>query len=853
MQKISLFLLCTLLANTTFAHNIFEDVRNKNKEALKQRLENCENCAIKDEHGNNALHIAAQKGDTEIIDILTTTPTYEGVLNWIYACFSAPTLPNIDEQNNDGDSPLLCATENGQLTTAEQLARKGACMKIVNNKGLSAPFLAVFKDDPRFIRVFVAQGLNLPQHKRKGSRGDTIFHTAIKERKPQSMMYCARETSLHNVENDDHKTPTFLAIDTEDDTLTIFTKEQLNALCPAGIKPIHYATRHNKHEAIAYLLNNNISVNEPDQQGNTPVFYANDKATLNFLLKHNADLHKCNNKGENVLFAATHNKNPELIATLTQKIDIDARDNNGHTSLMCATIEKNYDSMTRLIDLGANIRITDNAQENVLHKMARANDQKGAKIVLNHEKALLTDLNKNGDSAAFVAIQNGNITFAEFLIDAGSPIDTINNDGNTIVHELIKKSNNWLLNKLLKKLNSNLINHKNKKGEWPLSLAVYNDDIETIKALNLCKADMYTIDAEGNNIAHIAAKNGKIKVLTYLQSRQDLFKSCNNHGETPFMYGAQQGQLETTQLLLTEEHFRNGEVVNAINKIRNKFHPWDNKHQVYEFLLQQHKNRLSECQNIIDIAQSTFILIAENNNLYNSLRKKQYNVIYSPVDLYSNYSENDLYQMYASDRNRIKAKYLECQNRELRVRDNFKQQLAAIRAEEERKEQERIRRQQDLERKNRQTEEERIATQPSFAKASEDRQGTTISEQKTEFDRIAADKYAADIAANNRRVAEEEARATQPIVYVHGQPVPQKHFDYPVQEDDESEIAEEGNCCLCCETTLVIPIPCSDCKVSLDRTCNGCVASHISTRKEKKLPLTCPKCGKETLLEKLKK
>jgi ankyrin repeat protein len=689
MKKISLFLLCTLLTTNTFTRNIFEDVRNKNKEALRQRLENCENCAIKDEHGNNALHIAAEKGDTEIIDILTTAPSCDSWSDWFYAWLYAPTLPNIDEQNDDGDSPLICATDNGQLATAEQLVKKGADMKMINKKRLSAPFLAVLKDDPRFIRIFVAHKLNLVQHTRNG---DTIFHVAVKEKKPKAMHYCVQETTLHNITNNEGKTPTFLVIDQNIDMLRMFKQSQLNAAATStGIKPIHYATEHNKYDAINYLLNNNISIDEPDTKGNPPIFYANNETTLNFLLNHKADLKKRNNKGEDILAIATHNKNHALIATLTQKhnMDIDARDNNGHTSFMRAAIEQNYESMSTLADLGANIRITDNTRENVLHKIARIGDQKGAKLVLNREKALLTDLNKNGDSPLFVAIQNGNLTFAEFLIDAGSRIDTINNDGNTIIHELVKKNNNWLLNKLLKKINYNLINHKNKKGECPLSLAVYNDDVETIKALLLYKANTYTVDQDGNNIAHVAAKNGSLKTLQFLQSRQDLFKSHNHRGETPFTCGAHQGQLEATKLLLTEDHFINGDVTTIINTMKNQYFFWDNEYRVCEFLSQQHKNRLNECESIIAIAQSTFTLISENNNLCNTLRQKQYNVIYNPVELYSNYSENELYKMYAADRNRIKAKYLECQNRELRIRDDFKQRLATIN-EQEQKEKARV-------------------------------------------------------------------------------------------------------------------------------------------------------------------
>lgn len=686
MKKINLLLLSTLLVNTFTYNNIFEDVRAKDKEAIKQRIENGEDCAIKDERGNNALHVAVQKSDIEIIDVLTTAPYYPNWSDWLYSWIYWPTLPNIDEQNDDGNSPLLCATQNGQLTIAEKLVQKGARMDIVNNEELPAAFVAVLKDDPRFIRLFVAHKLNLAQHTYKG---DTVFHIAIKERKPYTINYCAQETSLHTITNKDYKTPIFLAIDTEDDVLDIFTKEQLNAPSSSDIKkPIHYATHHNKYNVINCLLNKGISINEPDMHGNPPLFYANNTKTLNFLLERNADLHKRNNKGEDVLAVATHNNNLSLIETLTQQptIDINARDNKGQTPLICAAIEQRYDAMTKFIkNEKVNIRMTDNARETVLHKIARIGDRRAANIVLdtNREKdLLLTDLNKNGESPLFVAIQNGHTSFAEFLIEQGSRIDTINTEGNTIIHELVKKNNNELLTRLRTKLNYNLINHKNKQGNSPIYLATKNDNVEIIKTLILYKADIYRIDNEGNNIAHIAAKHGSFKTLKYLQSNHALFTSTNNRGKTPFVYGALEGEFETIKFLLNEEHFKNGEVVTAINALKDTY-LWNNQRHIYDFLVQQHSNRVKECQDIVTIAQNTLSLIIENNNLCTDLRKKQHNVIYNPVEFYSYYSADQLYAMDASERTRIKNKYLECHNKERIVRDNLRQKLDTINTEEQ--------------------------------------------------------------------------------------------------------------------------------------------------------------------------
>ncbi|HEX4069156.1 MAG TPA: ankyrin repeat domain-containing protein, partial [Candidatus Babeliales bacterium] len=378
-------------------------------------------------------------------------------------------------------------------------------------------------------------------------------------------------------------------------------------------------------------------------------------------------------------------------------------------------------------------------------------------------------------------------------------------------------NHNGLLNRLLNKIDHNLIDHKNKKGKSPICLAAKNDAIDSLKLLMAHKAHIYAVDNDGNNIAHIAAENGSLKTLAFLQqSQQELLRSINNNGETPFVYGAKQGKLETIKLLLNENHFINGELITTINAMKNKYYLWDNERQTYDFLVQQHNNRLIECQNIVAIAQAACNLVTENNNLSKTLSEKTFLRPYHPESLYSYYSENDLYKMTQVERNKVKNIYLERQNRELMTKNTLEQKLHTIAIEEQRKEQARINQQK-------QTESERIATQ----------QGTTIAAQKAELERIAADKYAADIAAHNKRVEEEKSRVAQPII-------PKEYLNYPVQENENEQSEKSENneqqisCCICYDEDpqLLRKIPCKN--THSDHICGACLKAPSVK--------TCPIC-----------
>ena len=131
--------------------------------------------------------------------------------------------------------------------------------------------------------------------------------------------------------------------------------------------------------------------------------------------------------------------------------------------------------------------------------------------------------------------------------------------------------------------------------------------------------------------------------------------------------------------------------------------------------------------------------------------------------------------MNVAERNSIKAKYLECQNKELTVKNSLEQKLHAIAVEEERKEKDRIAA------LNKKTEEERIAAEPSFAKASEDEQ--------------------------------EHSPIEQPVV---AQPV------------------TEASCCICFEEDLQLlkKIPCKN--IHSDHICGACLQAPSVK--------TCPIC-----------
>lgn len=924
MKKFNLLFLCLFLHNATntieqTVPKIFQDIRNGNKESIRQQLDNGQDCTIRDNDGNTVLHVAAQEGQTDIISMIVEY--YDNCGWWAYY-ISGPTLPKLDDTNNNGDTPLHATLDGNnnnyedRAKIAEYLIGKSPeLMEKCNKEHFSPIFTAVKKDDPRFIRIFTAHQIDLNKHRRNG---ETVFTYAMKEKKPKSIQYCAQKTSLANITNNENKTPTTLALDAENLQVLELLHDSLNSFIGKDtIKPIHYVTVNSKYKALDYLLGLNISVNEPDKDGNPPLFHAvdnNDEQMINHLLYHGANIKQRNKQGDDVLAIAALNKHIPLINKLVKKynVDLDARDNKGRTTFMRASIEQNYDVMEELLNLGANSRITDERRENSLHKAARSGDHKGASIIIKHDKSSLNDSNADGNSPLFVALQNNHIALAQTLLSAGSPLDTINKNGDTIIHTVAKANNSSFLNEVLRKASQHLINHKNNKGETAIFFAAHNGDNNSIQALINHKAEFRTItnnegltpihyaaasDAvaaikelekhganvtdrtkEGDTIAHIAARHGKINTIKYLQTKDGLLESCNHKGENVFSHAALHGQLDVTKMLLCEKYFINNTISQTLNSLKNSRHHNQN---VYNFLNKEHQNRLQKCQEIYNTYAQTQEIIRENKQSTVTLAENNFFrlFMYTPAQL-TETSVDTLYHMTESQRTEISNTYWKAKDKELKEKINFEREIAQNRLEaqkaiakkeaDEKAKQERIRQEQQAEldriaQANRQRaaqeqarlqEELRKQQQPQ---TEEERiaaqQATTIREQKAELERIAADReraaaaqYRVELDAHSKRLAEENARA------VHSSE--QASIAQPADENDD-EIIEEGECCIglavCKEEHGVQRMQCSNCYKGTARVCNACITKYIAVKKERHEPVLCPTCGKETLSEKLKK
>src|SRR5690606_31085130 len=93
------------------------------------------------------------------------------------------------------------------------------------------------------------------------------------------------------------------------------------------------------------------------------------------------------------------------------------------------------------------------------------------------------------------------------LTNTDTPINTIDNQGETILHKFAKNNNHSLISDFSKQI-KDIINCKNNNSETAAVLACKNGCEETYYALKGVDADLSMRDSFGNTVGHYICLNG---------------------------------------------------------------------------------------------------------------------------------------------------------------------------------------------------------------------------------------------------------------------------------------------------------------------------------------------------------
>jgi len=226
--------------------------------------------------------------------------------------------------------------------------------------------------------------------------------------------------------------------------------------------PIHIAASYDEPHIIELLVSNGADANSRNQRNETPLHLAAICGSLNAaeaLLKLSAGVNAVSQNGSTPLHLVL-NKPFEMGKLLIKYgANINARDNGRQTPLHNAASLGNSDLVELLIKQGANAKAADQFNYNALHIIVMQPERtiSSGEIILVDTERNLADVNnirlllnagldinaRVGDAAAglsamHLAARAGRLYVVEELINSKADINSVNKEGDTPLHYLLK-------------------------------------------------------------------------------------------------------------------------------------------------------------------------------------------------------------------------------------------------------------------------------------------------------------------------------------------------------------------------------------------------------------------------------
>ncbi|MBR4592548.1 MAG: ankyrin repeat domain-containing protein [Elusimicrobiaceae bacterium] len=288
-------------------------------------------------------------------------------------------------------------------------------------------------------------------------------------------------------------------------------KANINDKSSYGVTPLIAAAAAGQAEAVSYLLKHGADATAKDDLGKTAMLYAStleDPKTLSYLIT-------------------------------ADKMSINIPDNQGNTPLIYA-VQKGYlRNVKALLDGGANANYRN--PTNGLCALATAaaeGNPEMIKLLVKNGKADINLPDLEGRTPIFYAVENNRPEALQLLLSAGANPNAQDNSGATALMRASAKNYTDCINLLLRQKNTD-VNVADNLGRSALMYSVYATDAATAQKLMAAKADLNAADVTGTTplMSAIKAQNDRAAVL-FIQQGADL-TAVNKAGETAFSLSEQ--------------------------------------------------------------------------------------------------------------------------------------------------------------------------------------------------------------------------------------------------------------------------------------------------------------------------
>uniref|UniRef100_A0A7M4ELI3 Kinase D interacting substrate 220 n=1 Tax=Crocodylus porosus TaxID=8502 RepID=A0A7M4ELI3_CROPO len=328
---------------------------------------------------------------------------------------------DVDERNENGQTPLMLAAEQGNLEIVQELLKKGANCNLEDSDNWTALISASKEGHVDIVAELLNCNVNL-EHRDMG--GWTALMWASYKGRTEVAELLLEKGSNPNI--------TGLCI--------CLAGSLVNFCLQYGTTPLIWAARKGHLECVKYLLQMGADV---DQEG------ANSMTAL--------------------IVAVKGGYTDSVKEILKRNPNVNLTDKDGNTALMIASKEGHTEIVQDLLDAGTYVNIPDRSGDTVLIGAVRGGHVEIVRALL-HKYADIDIRGQDNKTALYWAVEKGNATMVRDILQCNPDTEICTKDGETPLIKATKMRNIEIVELLLDK--GAKVSAIDKKGDTPLHIAI---------------------------------------------------------------------------------------------------------------------------------------------------------------------------------------------------------------------------------------------------------------------------------------------------------------------------------------------------------------------------------------------
>ncbi|XP_023855356.1 kinase D-interacting substrate of 220 kDa B isoform X4 [Salvelinus sp. IW2-2015] len=347
----------------------------------------------------------------------------------------------VDGRSDNGQTPLMLASEQGSIEIVQELIRRGANVNLDDVDCWSALICAAKEGHVDVVKELLDSSAYM-EHRDMGG-WTALMWTAYKGR-----------VEVTKVLLDNGANPNT-------------TGQQYS------VYPIIWAAGRGHAKIVQVLLENGAKVNCSDKYGTTPLIWAARKGHFDcvmHLLENGADVDQEGANSMTALIVAVKGGFTEVVKELLKRNpNVNMTEKDGNTALMIAAKEGYTEIVQDLLDAGTYVNIPDRSGDTVLIGAVRGGHVEIVRALL-HKYADIDIRGQDNKTALYWAVEKGNATMVRDILQCNPDTETCTKDSESPLIKAIKMRNIDIVELLLDK--GAKVSAVDKRGDTPLHIAI---------------------------------------------------------------------------------------------------------------------------------------------------------------------------------------------------------------------------------------------------------------------------------------------------------------------------------------------------------------------------------------------